>query len=72
MWATLEIEPGRGKLIDGSEPARAMKSVAAALAGEEATANLKARVFARRRRPSRPLPARLVAPAKNAAAARGR
>jgi hypothetical protein len=72
MRATLEIEPGRGKLIDGSEPARRMTSVAAALAGEEATANPKARVFGRRQRPSLHLPARVVAPAEDAAASRGR
>ena len=61
MRATLEIEPGRGKLIDGSEPARPMTSVAAALAGEEATANPKAR-----------LPTLVVAPPRGAAASRGR
>jgi hypothetical protein len=72
MRATLENEPGRGKLIDGSEPARPMKSAAAALAGEEAIANPKARVFGGCRRPSLRLPARLVAPAEDAAASRGR
>ena len=72
MRATLENETGRGKLIDGSEPARPMKSAAAALAGEEATANPKARVFGRGRPPSLRLPACLVAPAKDAAASRDR
>ena len=47
-----------------------MTSVAAALAGEEATVNPKARVFGRRRRPSLRLPALVVAPAKGAAASR--
>ena len=72
MRATLENETGRGKLIDGSEPARPMKSAAAALAGEEAIANPKARGIGRRWLGRQPLFARVVATPKSVVDARGR
>jgi hypothetical protein len=68
MGATLEIEPERGKLIDSSELASQMTSGAiVALAGEEATTNLRARGFGGRRCST----SRVAAPPKGKADARG-
>jgi hypothetical protein len=67
MGATLEIEPERGKLIDSSELASQITSVATvALAVASSPANLKARRFGRRQRPT----SRVVAPLQGKADAR--
>jgi hypothetical protein len=68
MGVTLEIEPERGRLIGSSKPARQMTSVATvALAVASSFANLKARGFGRRQRPS----SRVAAPPKGKAGTRG-
>ena len=68
MGVTLEIEPERGKLIDSSETARQITSVATvALAVTSSFANLKARRFGRRQRPT----SRVVAPPQGKADTRG-
>jgi hypothetical protein len=68
MVATLETEPERGELIDSSELASQMASVATvALAGEEATANQRARGLGGRWRST----SRAAVPPKDKTDARG-